>query len=164
MELVKPGIGLIIWMTIAFAIVFFMLAKFAWPIIIKGLKDRENAIDEALKTAEKAREEMKQLQFNNELLLSQAKDERDALMRDARVVRDSIIEEAKGKASSEAERIIEAAKQTIEFEKLAAITELKNQIAILSIDIARKVLDDDLKDSDRQHKLIEKELDNMKLN
>lgn len=164
MELVKPGIGLIIWMTLAFGVVFFILAKYVWPVILNGLKEREKTIDEALKTAERAREEMKQLQFNNEALLNQAKDERDALLRDARTLRDTIIEESKTKAVSESERIIENARQAIEFEKLAAITELKNQIALLSIDIAKKVLEDDLKDPERQHKLIEKELENMKLN
>jgi F-type H+-transporting ATPase subunit b len=151
-------------MTVAFGIVFFILAKFVWPVIIKGLNEREQAIDEALKTADKAREEMKQLHFSNELLLNQAKDERDALLRDARVLRDNIIDEAKLKATSEAERIVESAKQTIEFEKLAAITELKNQIALLSIDIAKKVLEEELKDAGRHNKLVERELLNMKLN
>lgn len=164
MELVKPGLGLIIWMTIAFAIVFFILAKFVWPVILKGLKEREQAIDDALKTAERTHEEMRQLQFSNELLLNQAKDERDALLRDARIMRDSIVDEAKNKAVSEAERIIESAKQTIEFEKLAAITELKNQIALLSIEIAAKVLEEELKTPNLHEQLIERELKNMKLN
>lgn len=164
MELVKPGLGLIVWMSVAFGVVFFILAKFVWPIILKELKEREQAIEEALNAAERTHDEMKQLQFSNELLLNQAKDERDALLRDARVFRDSLIEEAKGKAASEAERIIESAKQSIEFERMAAITDLKNQIALLSIDIAKKVLEEELKDPERQHKLVERELQNMKLN
>ncbi len=164
MELVKPGLGLILWMTLAFAIVFFILAKYVWPVVLNALKEREQAIADALLTAEAAREEMKKLQFNNEILLNQAKDERDALLRDARTLRDTIIDEARGKAKSEAERIVDSAKQNIEFEKMAAITDLKNQVALLSIDIAKKILEEELRDPILHEKLIERELGKMKLN
>ena len=97
MELVQPGLGLIIWMTLSFAILLWLLAKFAWKPIMKGLKEREDSIDEALNAANKAKEEMKELKFSNEQLLKEAKGERDDILRDARNVKESIIEEAREK-------------------------------------------------------------------
>ena len=97
MELVQPGLGLIVWMTVAFALLIWILGKFAWKPIMKGLKEREDSIDEALNQANKAREEMKELKFSNEQLLKEAKEERDNILRDARMVKESIIEEAREK-------------------------------------------------------------------
>ena len=114
MELVQPGIGLIIWMTIAFSLLLWILAKFAWKPIMKGLKEREQTIEEALNTANKAREEMKELKFTNEQLLKEAKEERDLILRDARKVKESIIESARVKANEEGNRIIENAREAIE--------------------------------------------------
>lgn len=156
MELVQPGLGLIIWMTIAFAILLWILAKFAWKPIMKGLKEREDSIDEALNAANKAKEEMKELEFSNEQLLKEAKEERDAILRDARKVKESIIEEARGKANVEANRIVENAKKSIRFEKMAAITEMKNELASLSIEIAEKILKEELSAKDKHKKLIER--------
>jgi F-type H+-transporting ATPase subunit b len=154
MELVQPGIGLIFWMTLAFAILLWILAKFAWKPIMKGLKDRENSIEEALNEANKAREEMKELKFSNEQLLKEAKEERDSILRDARKVRESLIEEARAKANAEATRIIENAKENIQYEKMAAITEMKNELAKLSIEIAEKLLREELSDINKHKELI----------
>lgn len=164
MELVSPGIGLIFWMTLSFGIVLFILAKFAWKPILKSLRDREDSIDEALNTANKAREEMKQLKFDNEALLKEAKSERDGILHDARDVRDTIIEESKIKANEEANRIIESAKETIQNEKLAAITDLKNQVAILSIEIAEKILREELSEDKKQKQYVQKLIDEVKIN
>ena len=164
MELVQPGLGLIFWMTISFSILIFILAKFAWKPIMKGLKEREDSIDQALHAADKAREEMKQLQFSNEQLLKEAKEERDNILRDARHVKENIIEEARVKANEEANRIIENAKESIQFEKLAAIHDMKNQLADLSIEIAEKILRQELSDKSKHNQLIERLLNEIKEN
>lgn len=164
MELVQPGLGLIFWMTISFGLLIWILTKFAWKPIMKGLKEREQSIDEALHQADKAREEMKQLQFSNEQLLKEAKEERDGILRDARKVKETIIEEAREKANVEAMRIVENAKESIQFEKLAAIHEMKNQLANLSIEIAEKLIRAELSDKGKQTKLIERLLKEVKEN
>lgn len=164
MDLVTPHIGLIFWMTLSFAIVVFILGKYAWKPVMKGLKDREESIENALKAAEKAREEMAQLTFSNEQLIKEAKDERDLMLKDARKIRDNIINEARTKAEEEAGRIIETAKENIHFEKMAAITDLKNQLAILSIEIAEKILKEELSKSERQKELVNKLLNEIHFN
>ncbi len=156
MELVQPGIGLIFWMTLAFAFLLWILAKFAWKPIMNGLKDREKTIEEALNTANKAREEMKELKFSNEQLLKEAKEERDDILKEARKVKETIIEEARQKASEQADRIIENAKETIQNEKLAAIHEMKNQVADLSIEIAEKILKEELSVKNKHLDLIKR--------
>jgi F-type H+-transporting ATPase subunit b len=164
MELVSPGIGLIFWMTLSFGIVVWLLGKFAWKPIMKALHEREENINSALHAADKAREEMESLKFNNEQLLKEAKDDRDALLRDARKVRETIIEEARVKATEEASRIIESAKANIEYEKLAALHDLKNQLGILSIEIAEKILKEELSKSDKQEALMKRLLEEVKFN
>jgi len=164
MELVSPGIGLIFWMTLSFAILIWVLGKFAWKPIMKSLKERENSIDEALHAADKAREEMKQLKFSNEKLLAEAKDERDAILRDARKLRDKMIDEAREKANQEANRIVENAKGRIENEKMAAMTDLKNQLASLSIEIAEKVLKQELSDEKKQKNYVQKLINEINFN
>ncbi len=164
MELVTPSLGLIFWMTIAFFFLLLVLGKYAWKPVMKSLKEREHRIADALNEAEKAREEMKELKFSNEELLKQAKEERDDILREARKVREAIIEEAREKANAEADRIIENARQSIHYEKMAAITELKNQIAVLSIEIAEKVLSQELSKDDKQKQLIDKMLGEVNFN
>ncbi len=154
MEIVQPGIGLIFWMTLSFAILLWVLAKFAWKPIIKALHERESTIDDALNAANKAKEEMKKLKFSNEQLLKDAKEERDAILRAGRKVRDTIIEEAKNKANEEADRIVESAKERIENEKMAATTDLKNQLASLSIEIAEKILNKELSSDNKQEEFV----------
>ncbi len=164
MELVTPGIGLIFWMTISFLILLFLLKKFAWVPILSMLKEREDSIENALHEADKAREEMKQLKSSHEQLLREAKDERDAILREARAIKDSIIEEARTKASEEHNRILESAREAIHFEKMAAITDLKNQIAQLSIEVAEKVLKHELSDNKKQKDLADNIINQMNLN
>ena len=154
MELVNPGIGLIFWMTIAFVAILYILGKFAWKPILKALKERETSIEQALHAADKAREEMKQMQFSNEQLLQDAKNERDAILAQARKIKDSIIEDSKAKANEEANRIIISAKESIENEKMAALTDLKNQIGELALEIARKILMRELSDPKKQEEYI----------
>ncbi|MBE0640443.1 MAG: F0F1 ATP synthase subunit B [Bacteroidales bacterium] len=156
MELVSPGIGLIFWMSLAFGLVLFILGKYAWKPILKALKEREQSIDDALHAADKAREEMKQLKFDNEKLLAEAKEERDAILREGRKIREKLLEEARMKANQEASRIMEVAREGIQNEKMAAITDLKNQLASLSIEIAEKILHERLADDPKQQALVQK--------
>ncbi|MBN3036766.1 MAG: F0F1 ATP synthase subunit B [Bacteroidales bacterium] len=164
MELVQPGIGLIFWMTLSFALVLWILAKYAWKPIMKGLREREQSIEEALRSADKVREEMQQMQYSNEQLMKEAREERDSILREARKIRDSIVEEARVKASHEAGRIIENARESIRYEKMAAITDLKNQLATLSIEIAEKVLREELSQKEKHDKLIRKLIDEINFN
>lgn len=140
MELITPDFGLLFWMTIAFGIVFFVLAKFAFPVINGMLKKREEEINNALELAERTHKEMEQLQANNEQLLQQAREERVKMLNEAKQLSDKFVEDAKVKANEEKDRIIENAKEVIEHEKLAATTEIKNQIADISIKVAEKIL------------------------
>lgn len=140
MELITPDFGLLFWMTLSFGIVFFVMTKFALPIITKMLKKREEDINNALELAERTHKEMEELQANNEQLLEQARLERDKIINEARQIHDKFIEEAKQKANDEKNRIIETAKESIEHERMAATIEIKNQIADISIKVAEKVI------------------------
>jgi F-type H+-transporting ATPase subunit b len=164
MELVKPELGLIFWMLVTFIIVLTLLKKFAWGPILGIIKERETSIENALNAAEKARHEMKNLQSANEKLLADARLERDQLMKEAREMRESMINEAKTKASSEADRIVSAAREQINNEKMAAISELKSQVATLSIDIAEKIIKAELTNEDKQKALISNLVNDIKLN
>lgn len=164
MEIVSPGIGLILWMTVSFAALVFILRRYAWKPILKSLHDREDTIDEALNQANMAREEMKNLKSDNEKLLKEAQEERAGMLRDARKVKESIIEEAKTKANEEANNIVENAKERIENEKMAAMTDLKNQIASISIEVAEKVLERELSAENKQEAYLKKLIENTKFN
>ena len=161
--LISPGLGTFVWMLVSFGILAFILIKFGWPMILKSLKSREEAIEQSLGEAAKAREEMKSLVAHNEELLRQAKMERDEMLRNARTASDQIVEEARSKATAEADRIGESARENIEFEKLKAMHELKNQIANLSIEIAEKLIRAELSDKPKADALIQKELELMEL-
>jgi len=164
MSLINPGFGLVIWMTIALIVVLYVLGKYAWKPIMNALKEREDSIEESLRAADKAREEMKDLQLDNEKLLREAKDDRDASLREARKVKEKILDEAKDKANIEAGIIVESAKERIENEKRAAIIEIKNTIATISIEIAEKILKEEFKDKKKQAVYIEKMLKETRLN
>lgn len=164
MELVTPGIGLIFWMTTTFLIVFFLLKKFAWGPILGMIKDREKSIEDALQKAEIAKEDMKLFQKENEKLMNQAKAERDVMLKEARELRESTINEAKQKASSEAERIMTAARAEIQNEKNQAINDIKNQVAVLSVEIAEKIIKSELSSDQKQKALVDNLLSEIKLN
>lgn len=150
--------GLFFWQTLLFILLLFLLKKYAWKPILDALNSREEGIKNALDEAEKARQEMVDLKSDNEKIVKEARAERDAMLKDARTMKENMISEAKEEAKSQANKIIEQAKATIENEKLAAITELRNQVAELSIGIAEKIIKDELSEKDKQVKLIEKML------
>ena len=164
MQLVTPDIGLMFWMLISFSLVLLILKAFAWTPIMKGIHQREESIEKALESANEAKKEMLQLKAGNEQLLRDAKDERDALMRDARKLKETILEEARAKATEEAARIVAGARENIQFEKMAAINDLKNQIASISIDIAEKLIGKELENKSQQQQLTEKLLKEVKIN
>lgn len=155
-SLVEPSFGLIFWMTLTFVTVLFLLAKFAWKPILNGLKEREASIADALNEAKRAREEMASLNAKNEELMRQAREERELLLKEARDIRDREIAEAKAKAKAEADALLGRAREDIRNEKNAAITEMKNQVAELSIQIAERILRDKLGDAAAQKALVEK--------
>ncbi len=162
--LINPGIGTFVWMLVSFGILAFILIKWGWPMMLKSLKAREEAIAASLNEAAKAREEMKSLTAHNEELLRQAKIERDQMLRDARMAGDQIIEEARARATAEADRIVDAARENINYEKLKAMTELKNEIANLSIEIAEKLIRTELSDKSKADAVIAREMERMQLN
>ena len=164
MQLINPGFGLIFWMTLAFLIVLFVLTKYAWKPILASLKEREDSIEDALQAAEEAKKEMAALQAKNEKLLKQAREERDIMLADARKIKEQIVGEAREKANKEASIIVEDAREQINSEKQAALVELKNLIATYSIEIAEKVLRQELSDSKKQQAYVDKLLKEIQLN
>jgi F-type H+-transporting ATPase subunit b len=164
MELITPGFGLIFWQAITFLVVLFILGKFAWKPIMSAIEEREASIENALASAERAKAEMQQLQANNEALLKEARLERDKMLSDAQASGSALIAEAKERATIEANKIIESAKATIQTEKQAAITELKNQVATLSIDIAEKIIKAKLSTEQAQKDLVRQYIQESNLN
>ncbi|UCG27301.1 MAG: F0F1 ATP synthase subunit B [Bacteroidales bacterium] len=164
MELVTPGLGLLFWMLLSFSIVLYILKRFAWKPILKALKDREKSIQNALDSAELERQKMEQLKADNEAIMREAREERDFILQDAREVKDKIILEAKEQAGKEAKKIVDSARIKIRNEKAAAIEEIRNQVANLSVDVAEKILKQKLKDTREQKELISKLLDEIELN
>lgn len=164
MELVTPGLGLIIWTTVTFLILLFLLGKFAWKPILNAVKEREESIENALNSAAKARQEMEQLKSDNEKILIEARQERDAMLKEARQIKEEMIAEAKGKASQEADRLISQAREQIENEKMRAVTDLKNVVGQMSVEIAEKILLQELSSKDKQMEMIENQLKDFKLN
>jgi F-type H+-transporting ATPase subunit b len=152
--LAQPAIGTVFWTTLIFLLFFFLLTKFAWKPILGAVKARDEIIKGSLESAEKAREDMKRLQADNEAILRKAREERENILKDARDIRDKMINEAKGKASEEGEKLIEKARQSIEREKDKALSEIHEQVAYLSVEIASKLLGEKLRESDQQNKLI----------
>ncbi len=164
MSLVTPAIGLMFWTCVVFITLVLILKKFAWKPILNSVEARNNSIEEALQSAEKAKEEMASLQADNEKILQQAKTERDAMLKEARDLKKEIVEEAKNKANEEADKILVSAKEQINNEKMKALVELKNQVANLSIEMAEKILKSELQDSNKQKELIEKSIKSLDLN
>ena len=148
------SIGLFFWQTVIFIFLILLLKKFAWKPILDAVNEREEGIKKALLSAEKAKEEMASLQSDNEETLKKARSERDSLLKEAREIKQQLIDEAKSEAKNEAKKIISQAQETIQNEKNAAIVDLKNQVAGLSIDIAEKVLKEKLSDDKAQMQLV----------
>ncbi|MFB9270691.1 MULTISPECIES: F0F1 ATP synthase subunit B [Flavobacteriaceae] len=149
------SLGLFFWMLILFVILVFFLNKFAWKPILNSVNEREDGIKNALEEAENARKEMQNLNADNERILKEARAQRDTLLKEAREMKEGIISEAKNEAQAQASKIVEQAQETIQAEKQAAITDLKNQVAELSVGIAEKVVRGELADKNKQIKLVE---------
>lgn len=163
-SLITPGIGLIFWTTVVFLLLLVLLGKFAWKPILNAIKTREEGIEKALASAESALNDMRELKSNNEKILAEARNERDALIKEAREAKDTIINEAKSKAQKEADRIMTTARDQIINEKNAAVTELKNQVATLSIEIAEKILRSELSSDEKQKALVNNLMKDVNLN
>jgi len=164
MDLITPEWGLIFWTGISFLILLFILGKFAWKPILKSVNDREDSIRDALDQAEKAKREMENLQADNQNALKEARAEREAMLKEAREIKEKLIATAKEEAQLQAGKMIEQAQTAIESEKKAAMTELKNHVASLSVEIAEKVVREELSNKDKQLKLVENMLDEATLN
>jgi F-type H+-transporting ATPase subunit b len=164
MELVTPSIGLLFWSSLAFFILLFVLGKFAWKPITAALKEREDSIDEALKSAEVARQQLESLKTDNQRLLNEARKERDILLKEANEIKDQILAKAKSDAKTEGDKMIAAAKEAIEMEKVNAMNQLKTQVAVLTIDLAEKVLRKKMEDRSQQEVFVNESLKNITLN
>lgn len=164
MELVTPGIGLIVWSTIIFGLLLILLKKFAWKPILNAVKAREERIKGALESAEEVKLEMEKLKADNEKILKEARGERNKLLSEAREVKDKMIGDAKAQANEEARKIVETARLNIQSEKDAAISDIKKQVALLSVDIAEKILQKKLEESKEQKQLIDKYLNKISIN
>ena len=158
------SVGLFFWQTLLFLILLFLLRKYAWKPILNAVNEREKSIEDSLAQAENARKEMEKLQADNENTLREARAERDGILKEAREMKASIIEEAKSKATEEADKLLEQAKEQINNQKMAAITELKNQVAEMSIEIAETVLRKELDSKEKQSELVSDQLKDFKLN
>jgi F-type H+-transporting ATPase subunit b len=161
--LVTPEIGLLVWTTVSFAILFWLLAKFAWKPIMAAIYLRERSIEDSLLKAEAAKEEMARLTSENEALLKQARAERDVILHEAKKVKDQIIADAKEAAHTEGARMIEMARIEINSQKAIAMADVKNQVASLSLEIAEKVLKLQLADQQKQDELVSQLLKEVKL-
>lgn len=163
MELFTPEVGLIFWMLIPFLVVFFILAKFAWPAILKGVEKRNNYIDEALLAAKQAHEELANVKADSEALVGEARKEQSQILVEATKSRDMIIDGAKKKAEEEAAKIIENAREQIILEKEDAIRQIRREVALLSVDIAEKVLREKLDEKNEQMNMIDRLLDEINI-
>ncbi|AZB26544.1 F0F1 ATP synthase subunit B [Chryseobacterium arthrosphaerae] len=164
MGIIEPGIGLLFWMTLTFVILLFLLAKFAWKPIVNAVNERETSIVDALNQAKLAKKEMEDLKADNERIIREAKIERDAILKEAREIKDRIVGEAKDVAKAEGDKLIEAAKQTINAEKNAAMADIKTQIGALSVNIAESILKQKLDNTEAQNELVQNYINKSNLN
>lgn len=163
MELFTPEVGLIFWMLIPFLVVFYVLAKFAWPAILKGVEKRNQFIDESLIAARQAREDLARVKADSDAILEQARKDQAVILAEAAKSRDKIVEAAKDKAGEEAAKIIESAREQINMEKEDAIRQIRREVALLSVDIAEKVLRVNLDEKKEQMSMIDRLLDEINI-
>ena len=163
-SLINPAIGTLFWTVVTFTLFFLILKKYAWKPILNAVKQRDEMIKGSLISAEKARKEMLKLQSDNEAILRKAREEREGILKEARDIRDKLIAEAKGKASEEAEKLVEKARAGIEREKTIALSSIREQIANLSVEIASKLIEEKLKHTGQQEKLIDTYLKDIDFN
>lgn len=164
MQLLTPSLGLLFWTLLAFLIVFFILRKFAWRPILASLNERERGIADSLETAERVKREMAQLKNENEALMAKAREERAVMLKEARETKDRIINESKEQAKIEASKIIVEAQQAIEAQKMAALTDVKNQVGKLVVEVTEKVLRRELSSTEAQEAHIKEMVQDVKLN
>ncbi len=164
MDLLLPHLGLFVWTLLAFLIVFFILKKFAWASILKGLNDRESNIADSIATAERVKKEMAQLKNDNEALLQAAREERATLLKEAKEIKDKMINDAKDEAKNQAAKIIADANASIHHQKMAALTEIKNQVGKMVVEVSEKILRKELSDKANQEAYISQLAEEIKLN
>lgn len=164
MDLITPGFGLVFWTIITFLILLLVMKKFAWKPILGAVEERENGIKNALEAADSARKEMENLKADNERILNEARAEREAMLKDARDIKNKMVSDAKEEAQAQASKMITQAQEAIAAEKRSAMAELKNHVAALSIDIAEKVVREELSNKGKQLELVESMLGEAKLN
>ena len=164
MELLLPKLGLILWTLVAFIIVLYLLGKYAWKPILKSLDEREKNINDSILSADNVRKEMAAMKSENENLLAKAREERSLMMREAKETRDKIVQEAKEQARKETSKIVADAQSVINQQKMAAITDLKNQVGNLVLEVSEKVLRRELNNKDEQEKYIQQLTKNIELN
>ncbi|MEO6670587.1 MAG: F0F1 ATP synthase subunit B [Ferruginibacter sp.] len=164
MDLLLPHLGLIVWTILAFLIVLFILKKYAWKPILKGLNDRETNIANSIATAEKVRFEMSQLKSENEALLVAAREERGLMLKEAKEIKDRMINDAKEEAKVQAAKIITDANASIQNQKMAALTDIKNQVGKMVIEVSEKVLRKELSNKSEQENYIKQLAEEIKLN
>jgi F-type H+-transporting ATPase subunit b len=157
------SLGLFFWQSLIFMGLLFMLRKFAWKPILDAVNDRENSIKDALASAEAARDEMKNLQSDNQRILKEARAEKESLLKEARTTRSELINNAKEEAQEEAQKILSQAQDAIQSEKRAAVKELKEQVGSIAMEIAEKVLQKELENKNRQLELVDQLLQDTKL-
>jgi F-type H+-transporting ATPase subunit b len=164
MDLLTPELGLFFWTLIAFLAVFLILRKFAWGPILSSLGEREKGIADSIASAERVRAEMTQLQSENEKLLASAREERTVMLKEAKEIKDRIVNEAKEQAKAEANKIIVDAQHQIQQQKMAALTEVKNEIGNLAVEVAGKILRKQLNAADGQEMYMKMLAEDIKLN
>ena len=163
MDLITPDVGLLFWTLVSFSILYLILRKFAWGPILGAVKEREESIKAALDAADNAKKEMENLKADNEKILNEAKTEREVMLKEAREMKSKLISDAENEAKAKAKSMVEAAKTAIQNEKNSAMNELKNTVVDLSVDIAEKLISEELADKEKQLKMIEDILDDSKL-
>jgi F-type H+-transporting ATPase subunit b len=164
MDLLTPGTGLILWQIFVFLLLVFLMAKFAWKPILGSLKEREESIQQALDSAERAKLEMAALKSDNEKLLREAREERDKILKQAREAANRLHDQAQADAKRNADKIIEDAKAIIQTEKQAALRDVKSQVAMFSLEIAEKLIKNNLKEDKAQKELADTYIKDLKLN
>jgi F-type H+-transporting ATPase subunit b len=163
-QLLTPAFGTVFWATIAFLSVLYLLRRMAWGPILQALRDREESIENALREADKARDEMANLHADNEQLLKEARLKRDEMLKESREMADKVVAGAKAKAKEEASKEVELAREAIQLERIAAIADLKSEVAKLSVDIAERLLREELSESGKQKALVDKLIEESTLN
>ncbi len=164
LDLVTPGIGLIFWTSIVFLLLVLILKKYAWKPILDAVDKRSKSIEDAINAADEAKSSLAQLNEERAKIKKESLADRDALLKDAAETKNQIIAEAKTKAKEETDKILASAREVIKTEKLAAITELKNQVAVLSLEIAEKIVKDQLSSDDKQKALVDSMIKDVNLN